>query len=282
MVRYWRRVRDPGWHYRAVVNGVGATATGIVTRSRGRHEVRGRRLDRDVAIPGLVLAVLRHPPPLPWRRAPVARRCGSRDRRTAAATNTALLLVESIDEATVDALWFVRSTTDGRLPGDPRSAAVGATRRSSRAGFVRRRAISSRVLDGRSGFNDAVLEQVWRLPRGESDFVTVVIPELFRRRRSSTSETPARAAAQATPALGARRRRGRRSRAQRADGGTPRTPWSAFSSPVCTPPRCAPSTTRRHSDVADTRAINFAFSAEEGDAIRRDWLEHGPDPTRRR
>jgi hypothetical protein len=28
--------------------------------------------------------------------------------------------------------------------------------------------------------------------------------------------------------------------------------------------------------VADTRAINFAFSAEEGDAIRRDWLEHGP------
>jgi hypothetical protein len=29
---------------------------------------------------------------------------------------------------------------------------------------------------------DAVLEQVWRLPRGESDFVTVVVPEQFRRR----------------------------------------------------------------------------------------------------
>ena len=27
--------------------------------------------------------------------------------------------------------------------------------------------------------------------------------------------------------------------------------------------------------VDDTRAINFAFSAEEGDAIRRDWLEQG-------
>src|SRR5438067_10685574 len=30
MVRYWRRVRDPGWHYRAAVNAVGATATGLV------------------------------------------------------------------------------------------------------------------------------------------------------------------------------------------------------------------------------------------------------------
>src|SRR5256886_8851683 len=30
MVRYWKRVREPGWRYRAVVNGVGASATGIV------------------------------------------------------------------------------------------------------------------------------------------------------------------------------------------------------------------------------------------------------------
>ncbi len=35
-------------------------------------------------------------------------------------------------------------------------------------------------LDTRGGAVDAVLEQVWRLPRGESDFVTVVLPELFR------------------------------------------------------------------------------------------------------
>jgi amino acid transporter len=30
MVRYWKRVREPGWRYRALVNGVGATATGVV------------------------------------------------------------------------------------------------------------------------------------------------------------------------------------------------------------------------------------------------------------
>src|SRR5207237_228370 len=36
------------------------------------------------------------------------------------------------------------------------------------------------LLDPGAGAADAVLEQVWRLPRGEADFVTVVVPELFR------------------------------------------------------------------------------------------------------
>jgi len=31
MVRYWLRTHDPGWRHRALVNGVGATATGLVT-----------------------------------------------------------------------------------------------------------------------------------------------------------------------------------------------------------------------------------------------------------
>jgi hypothetical protein len=38
------------------------------------------------------------------------------------------------------------------------------------------------TLDPHGGAVDAVVEQVWRLPRGESDFVTVVVPELLRRR----------------------------------------------------------------------------------------------------
>jgi amino acid transporter len=33
MVRYWRRTRDPGWRHKTLVNGVGATATGIVRSS---------------------------------------------------------------------------------------------------------------------------------------------------------------------------------------------------------------------------------------------------------
>src|SRR4029079_9572394 len=32
------------------------------------------------------------------------------------------------------------------------------------------------------GVTEAVLEQVWRLPRSESEFVTIYVSELFRRR----------------------------------------------------------------------------------------------------
>src|SRR5205823_11545037 len=38
------------------------------------------------------------------------------------------------------------------------------------------------ILSADDGALDAVLERVWELPRGESDFVTVIVPELFRRR----------------------------------------------------------------------------------------------------
>jgi hypothetical protein len=38
------------------------------------------------------------------------------------------------------------------------------------------------MLDPHGGTVDAVVEQVWRLPRGESDFVTIVVSEQFRRR----------------------------------------------------------------------------------------------------
>ena len=67
------------------------------------------------------------------------------------------------------------------------------------------------ALDPALGVTEAVLEQVWRLPRGESDFVTVVIPEQFEKAVAPPAgEAPARARAQAPPACRAgRRRRGR-------------------------------------------------------------------------
>ena len=37
------------------------------------------------------------------------------------------------------------------------------------------------VLSTEEGRSTAVLEQVWRLPRGDTGFVTVVIPEQFHR-----------------------------------------------------------------------------------------------------
>ena len=43
------------------------------------------------------------------------------------------------------------------------------------------------VLDPAEGRIDAVLEELWKLPRGERDVITVVIPEQFRRRSLLTA-----------------------------------------------------------------------------------------------
>ena len=142
MVRYWRRVRDPGWHYRAVVNGVGATATGIVTAVVVVTKFAAGAWIVTIAIPGIVLVcygIRRH-----YRGVERRLRAGAEAVIAApAATNTALLLVESIDEATVDALWFVRSTTNGRYRAIhvPRPSADPAIK--PRWFRLRRRAISS-------------------------------------------------------------------------------------------------------------------------------------------
>jgi hypothetical protein len=133
------------------------------------------------------------------------------------------------------------------------------------------------VLDGSLGLSEAVLEQVWRLPRGESDFVTVVIPELFRRpslldaaRRPREQQLKLRLLSEpgvvvaGVPAL---------------SGMTEATPENAVVRVLVSGVHAASMRAVNYAntlDVADTRAINFAFSAEEGDAIRRDWLEHGP------
>ena len=101
--------------------------------SRSRHEVRGRRLDRDDRHPRARSPVLRHSTSLSWGRAPVARRCGSRDRRTRRDEHRAV--TGRVDRRGDRGCALVRPVHHQRaLQGDPRSAAVRRTRRSSRAG----------------------------------------------------------------------------------------------------------------------------------------------------
>src|SRR6266511_1688769 len=108
MVRYWRRQRGPGWRYRASVNGVGATATGVVAAVVIVTKFAAGAWIVIVAIPFLVLIsyrIRRH-----YRG--IERRLRAGAAAVVAApppTNTTLLLVESIDEATGDALWFTRT-----------------------------------------------------------------------------------------------------------------------------------------------------------------------------
>ncbi|MFL5925837.1 MAG: APC family permease, partial [Gaiellaceae bacterium] len=105
MVRYWNRVREPRWRYRALVNGVGATATGLVALVVIATKFASGAWLVTVAIPLIVVgsyAVRRH-----YRAVERRLRAGA-DAVLAAPPphNETLLLVESIDEATPDALWF--------------------------------------------------------------------------------------------------------------------------------------------------------------------------------
>src|SRR5205085_273209 len=98
MVRYWKRVREPGWRYRALINGVGATATGIVAAIVIVTKFAAGAWLVTVAIPVLVLVcygIRRH-----YRG--IARRLRAGADAVVAAPpprNSTLLLVESIDEA---------------------------------------------------------------------------------------------------------------------------------------------------------------------------------------
>jgi amino acid transporter len=181
MVRYWLRTRDPRWRGKALVNCVGASATGLVTVIVIWTKFTEGAWLVTVAIPVLVLAMLgvrRH-------YARVGRRLMAGAAAVAAAPgarNRTLLVVEELDPAAERALAFARTIAPDGF------RAIHVPRHGSDPGIGPRWFHIAggepllETLDPQGGAVDAVLEQVWRLPRGESDFVTVVIPEQFRRR----------------------------------------------------------------------------------------------------
>jgi len=274
MVRYWRRVRDRGWRYRALVNGVGATATGVVAAIVIVTKFAAGAWLVIVAIPLPVLAfygIRRH-----YRG--IARRLQAGADAVVAAPpprNSTLLLVESIDEATGDALWFAEKTGGFRAIHVPaRGTDPGIKPRWFRFSDERSHL---EVLDGSLGVTEAVLEQVWRLPRGESSFVTVVIPELFR--RPSLLEVfkhpralllklrllaePGVVVADVPAVAGADEMPPERAAVRVLVSGVNASSMRAVNY-------------ARTLGIPDTRAINFAFSAEEADVMRREWSAHGP------
>jgi len=190
MVRYWWRARERGWRRRLVVNAVGACATGLVTVIVVWTKFAEGAWLVTVAIPLIVLGCLgvnRH-----YRR--FARRLAAgvgAVRAARAPTNEVLLCVDSIDVATEGALWYSRKIHQGRLrallvPG--RHTDPGIRPRWWDFAQTEPRL---EVLPTAEGRMQAVLEEVWRLPRGESDFVTVVVPEQFKRQSllSATGRT---------------------------------------------------------------------------------------------
>jgi hypothetical protein len=176
MVRYWFARRSARWRVKAVVNGVGATATGVVALVVIDTKFTEGAWLVTVAIPVLVLGMLgvrRH-----YDR--LARRMRAGAAAVVAAPpahNTTLLVVEQIDQAAEAALRIARA-----ISSDPvRVVHVPArgTDPGIRARWFKLAGEPLEALDPSLGVTEAVLEQVWRLPRSESDFVTVVVPELF-------------------------------------------------------------------------------------------------------
>jgi hypothetical protein len=131
------------------------------------------------------------------------------------------------------------------------------------------------VLQPEEGRVQAVLEEVWRLPRGESDFVTVVIPEEFERRSllSAAGRTsfrlkmrllsePGLVVADVPLVAGGREappeRLAVRVLLANVHGGAVRALDYAEAL-----------------GVEDTRAVSFAFDREEGRRFRREWAAAG-------
>jgi hypothetical protein len=279
MIRYWMRVRGDGWRYRATVNALGATATGVVAAVVIWTKFAQGAWLVIVAIPlivGTCYGIRRH-----YRG--IARRLEAGATAVVASPNpqnTPLLLVESIDAATAEALWFTRAITVGRA-----FRAVHVPRRTTDPGIKPRWFHFSdehshlEMLDPTLGGRDAILEQVWRLPRGESNFVTIVIPELLKGRslfaqlrrpfelllKLRLLSEPGVVVADVTVA---------------AEDEHDPPPTNLVVRIAVSGVNAASMRAVNYAQtlaVPDTRAVHFPFTSDDAYDIQRKWREHGPD-----
>ena len=275
MVRYWRRTRGKGWHLRATINAVGACATGLVSAIVIYTKFAEGAWIVTVAIPLLVLGMLginRH-------YARFARRLRAGTAAVAAASqprNTTIMLVQSLDAASREAAWFARavSTNGFRAVHVPtRSSDPGLRPRWFRFGDD---LPQLEVLDPEAGAADAVLEQVWRLPRGEADFVTVVIPELFR---SPSVLDQARRRLELTLKLQLLAEPGVVVADVPVMPGARKQPTRLVARVIVADVNAASMRALnyvRALGVEDVRAVHFAFNSDDAVDIRRAWALEGP------
>jgi amino acid transporter len=278
MVRYWLRTKDAGWPWRAAVNGVGAVTTGIVALVVIWSKFGEGAWLVIVAIPLLVLAFLginRH-----YRRFARRLKAGVSAVQTARdVTNKVLLWVESINVATEGALWYARTINhDGSIrallaPGKHTDPGI----RPRWWDFAHEEP-KLEILTTEEGRRQALLEEVWRLPRGESDFVTVVIPEQFKRRSllSAAGRTSFRLKLRLlsepgvvitdVPVVSSRR------------GPEGQTPKKLVVRVLLANVHAGAMRAISYAEalgVEDIRAVSFAFDGEDGGRFRAEWQRAG-------
>ena len=275
MVRYWVRRRGAHWKVKLLVNGAGATATGLVTLIVVYTKFAEGAWLVTVAIPVLVVGMLgvrRHYERLARRmRAGAAAVIAADEPR-----NTTLLLVESIDEASEAALGLAQAISNG---GGVRAIHVPCrnTDPGIRPRWFRFAGQPLDQLDGSLGPTEAVLEQVWRLPRSESEFVTVVVPELFREKTlveqfRHPRELALKLRLLAEPGVVV-------TDVPVLKGKAPDQPKRIVARVLVSGVSAASMRAVNYAStlaVDDVRAVNFAFSAEEARELREDWSRQGP------
>ncbi len=273
MVRHWFRRGGGHWRLKAVVNGIGAAATGAVTLVVVWTKFAEGAWLVTVAIPVLVVAMLairRHYETLGRRL-----RAGAAAVAAAPlASNRSIVLVESIDAASESA-WRLAH----RLGDDVRAVhvPVRGTDPGIRPRWFRRVDVPLERLDPSHGLSEAVLNEVWRLPRSESQFVTVFVPELFA--HASLVEQAKRprelalklrllgepgVVVAAVPALA---------------GSDPQPPARVFARVLVSGVNAPTMRAVNYASTLpfdDVRAVHFAFDDGDAGEIRDDWARHGP------
>jgi hypothetical protein len=180
MVRHWHKSKEPGWRWRAGLNALGAATTFVVTVVVVSTKFLDGAWMVIIAIPVLILAfygVRRH-----YRS--VDRRLRAKARAVLASReveNDVVLYVERLDAATREALWYVqaiskRSFRAIHVPFPGSDPGIAPRFFHWTDGNPRLEVLPS---DGDP--LDAVLDEVWAVPQGGSRFVSVVVPELFRK-----------------------------------------------------------------------------------------------------
>jgi amino acid transporter len=274
MVRYWFRRHGPHWRAKAAVNGVGAISTGAVALIVVYTKFSEGAWLVTVAIPVLVLMMLgirKH-----YDRLSRRLRAGAAAVAAAPApTNRSLVVVESLDEASLAAWRFASRVS----PGEVRAVHVpnGHTDPGIRPRWFRAVDAPLEQLDGSLGTTEALLEQVWRLPRGESDFVTVYVPELFDEPSLiSQAKRPRELALKfrliGEPGVVV-------SDIPVLKGHAPDDPKRVVARVLVSDVNAASMRAVNYAttlDVDDVRAVHFTFGSEDAGDIRQEWARSGP------
>jgi amino acid transporter len=178
MVRHWRSTHEPGWRWRTVINAGGAVATGVVLVVIASTKFVHGAWIVIVAVPLLVLllqGIHRH-----YSQVAVMLRQGREEDPHAATENRVVLVVTAFDAAAAQALGYARSLRPIQLE------AVYAGQLPAAEARDRWRELSGEgvrlVVPEEHDRTEAVLAHVRGLERPPDAFITVVIPEMFRRR----------------------------------------------------------------------------------------------------